>query len=63
MPSPAGPGTNQFRCNACGRWFNTAGELREHDLACRLAKSATEEGREELAHEDATPHAPNDSDK
>lgn len=62
MPTPAGPGTNQFRCNACGRYFNTEGELREHDLECRAAKQSTETGRENLKREDSTPHLPNDQE-
>ena len=58
----AGPDTNQFRCNACGRYFNTAGELAAHSPECRLAKAATAAGRESLAHQDAEPHAANDAD-
>lgn len=60
MPSPAAPDTNQFRCNACGRYFNTADELAGHEGDCRLAKAATREGAAELAREDARPHLPND---
>lgn len=37
----AGPGTNQVRCETCGRWFNTQDELAEHEPECRLAKAAT----------------------
>jgi hypothetical protein len=59
----AGPGTNQFRCSGCGRYFNTQQELSDHEPACRLAKAATASGRDSLAHEDATPHPRNDSDK
>ena len=62
MPSPADPGTNQFRCNACGRYFNTDEELRQHSFDCRAAKQSTKEGREELAEQDATPHLPNDQE-
>jgi len=62
MPTPASPGTNQFRCNACGRYFNTKQELASHEVDCRPAKETTERGREELAREDATPHLPNDKD-
>jgi hypothetical protein len=55
MPSPASPGTNQYKCNACGRWFNTEGELREHEEDCRPAKQATPQGATELAREDEKP--------
>jgi hypothetical protein len=58
----AGPNTNQFRCNACGRYFNSEGELSAHEPECRLAKAATSSGRESLQHEDATPHASNDAE-
>lgn len=37
----AGPGTNQFRCETCGRFFNTASELSQHEIECRAAKAAT----------------------
>ncbi len=56
----ARPGTNQFRCSGCGRYFNTQRELSSHEPDCRTAKAATPAGRESLAHEDATPHRPND---
>lgn len=62
MSRLAGPDTNQFRCNACGRYFNEAGELRAHETECRPAKEATAEGRRELAEQDATPHLPNDQE-
>ncbi len=63
MPSPAPEGTNQFRCNACGRYFNAPSELRDHETQCRAAKSATEAGRASLEYEDSVEHPPNDSDK
>jgi hypothetical protein len=59
----AGPGTNQFRCSGCGRYFNTANELSEHEPECRLAKASTAHGRSSLQREDASEHAPNDADK
>ncbi|HEX4809046.1 MAG TPA: fasciclin domain-containing protein [Bryobacteraceae bacterium] len=62
MPSPASPGTNQFRCNACGRYFNTASELRQHETECRAAKVATAEGTRELRAQDSEPHQPNDAE-
>ncbi|MBV8069098.1 MAG: hypothetical protein JO270_04285 [Acidobacteriaceae bacterium] len=37
----AGPDTNQFECETCGRYFNTRQELEEHQPECRLAKAAT----------------------
>jgi hypothetical protein len=37
----AGPNTNQFRCETCGRYFNTQEELSAHETECRLAKQAT----------------------
>src|SRR3954452_11533674 len=40
----AGPGTNQFHCESCGRYFNTRGELSEHEIECRTAKAATSAG-------------------
>lgn len=63
-PAPGGkaaPETNQFRCNACGRYFNTEDELTGHERECRLAKQATPAGRDTLQREDATPHPKNDA--
>jgi hypothetical protein len=62
LPSPAGPGTNEFRCNACGRYFNTQEELASHEVECRTAKQATQAGAGSLAAEDSRPHAPNDAE-
>lgn len=62
MPVPAGPNTNEFRCNACGRWFNAQAELSAHEVECRVAKQATETGRRDLEQQDHTPHAKNDHD-
>lgn len=50
----------RFRCNACGRFFDTETDLGHHEIECRAAKQATHEGAAELAHEDAVPHPPND---
>ncbi len=58
----AGPGTNEFRCNACGRYFNSSEELSQHEPECRLAKEATPAGRESLRHEDGSIHEPNDAE-
>ncbi len=41
----AGPGTNQFQCESCGRYFNTEAELSAHAVECQLAKAATTAGR------------------
>jgi len=40
MPTPASPGTNQYRCDACGRHFNSEGELKEHARECMAAKQS-----------------------
>jgi len=55
------PETNQFRCNACARYFNTEEELTGHERECRLAKQATPAGRDALQREDALPHRKNDA--
>jgi hypothetical protein len=59
----AAPETNQFRCNACGRYFNNEEDLANHEQECRLAKAATASGRDTLRREDATAHRKNDADK
>lgn|SRR3954469_5879773 len=59
----ASPDTNQFRCSACGRFFNSQGELSAHEGECRLAKAATPSGRQSLEAEDSTPHPRNDAGK
>jgi hypothetical protein len=38
MPTPASPESNQFRCEACGRHFNTESELPDHQAECIAAK-------------------------
>lgn len=40
----AGPETNKYRCETCGRWFNTREELAEHEPECQLAKAASNRG-------------------
>lgn len=40
MPTEAQAGTNQFRCDACGRRFNTGEELKSHQVECLAAKAA-----------------------
>jgi len=59
----ADPETNQFRCNACGRFFNSNSELSAHETECRLAKAATASGRQSLEQEDSEPHPRNDAGK
>ncbi len=59
----AGSQTNQFRCSACGRYFNSETDLSAHEQDCRLAKAATAAGRDALQREDATSHPRNDADK
>ena len=55
--------TNQFRCSACGRFFNSPSELSAHEGECRLAKAATPSGRQSLQQEDSSPHPKNDAGK
>jgi hypothetical protein len=62
MPTPAGPETNRFRCDACGRWLNTESELAQHQTECELAKRATESGRQDLKQESQSSHSRNDHD-
>lgn len=57
---PVPSGTGQFRCDACGRFFDVEADLRQHETECRAAKQATREGAEELEREDHTPHPTND---
>jgi hypothetical protein len=40
MPTPQSPGTNQFRCDACGRHFNTEDELNRHRRECAAAQQS-----------------------
>lgn len=63
MPTPASPGTNQYRCNACGRYFNTEDQLQSHEVECRATKTSTPAGRKNLREEDNEPHVANDADK
>lgn len=62
MPSPAEPGMNQYRCNSCGRYFNTQEQLSQQEPECRTAKMATAEGKRELEAQDREPHKPNDAE-
>jgi hypothetical protein len=39
MPTPAGPGTNQFRCESCGRFFNEEEEFEGHRTECAARQS------------------------
>ena len=47
MPVPASPGTNEFRCEMCGRFFNTSGELDEHQADCAQAYQSGRANKEE----------------
>ena len=62
MPTPAGPNTNEFRCNACGRYFNTQAELSAHEVECRNSKMTTDFGRKDLQEHDEHPRPKNDHD-
>ncbi len=53
MPASARPGTDQFRCNACGTYFNTESELRDHAVDCRAVKRAFAAGARGTSREDA----------
>jgi len=44
----ASPGTNQFHCETCGRYFNTETELAAHETECRIAKAATPAGQRSM---------------
>ena len=46
MPTPASPETNRFRCDACGRHFNTEAELQQHARECSAAKATGAGSRE-----------------
>jgi hypothetical protein len=35
MPTPAGPGTNRYRCESCGRYFNEEEEFHSHRTECQ----------------------------
>ena len=39
MPTNAPPDANRFRCESCGRHFNTEEELRTHAAECSAAKA------------------------
>jgi hypothetical protein len=60
MPSPASPEKNNFRCDACGRRFNTLEQLRGHEADCAPARQTTQAGRREL--EDQRSHSPAKND-
>jgi hypothetical protein len=57
----AGPNTNNLRCSACGRFFNSRNELSEHEGECRLAKASTTSGQESLKQEESSSHPRNDA--
>lgn len=39
MPTGATPEMNRFRCEACGRKFNTCEELKTHNAECAAIKA------------------------
>jgi hypothetical protein len=53
MPTESTPEMNRFRCEACGRKFNTSEELKTHNVECAAAKATgsgsteTDQGRRE----------------
>lgn len=60
-PEPSGAG--QFRCSACGRYFDVESDLRGHEAECRAAKQSTQSGASDLEREERAVHSPNDGDK
>ncbi len=56
---PAGR-EERYRCGACGRFFDTEGELRTHEPECRSAKQATESGTHLLERDEHMPHPTDD---
>jgi len=60
VPTGPDPNAHNFRCNACGRFFDTEAELKQHEFECRAAKVSTPEGARELAEEDSKPHPKDD---
>lgn len=47
------PGSNPFRCTACGRFFLTKEDLSAHEVECRATKRSTDFGVAELEKKDA----------
>lgn len=45
----AQPDMNHFRCRGCGRYFDTAETLSDHETECLLAKAATPSGAKSIA--------------
>ncbi len=52
MPTPASPGTNQFRCDSCGRWFNTEEEISRHQVDCKGAEQSGAPPRKHVTPEE-----------
>jgi epoxyqueuosine reductase len=57
MPTPASPGTNQYRCDACGRYFNGENELQQHRAECAAARQTGN------VHQEKHPEAGRDKDE
>jgi hypothetical protein len=47
MPTAAGPGTNEYRCASCGRFFNSEDEFTEHRKECEAREQRPREGGRE----------------
>lgn len=45
MPTPQGKDTNKYRCEACGRYFNTEGEFRDHERECLAAQQTGQQNK------------------
>jgi len=50
MPTEQSSGTNKFRCEACGRHFNTRGELQEHQTDCLAAQQSGDPHKPHVDH-------------
>jgi hypothetical protein len=51
MPTPAGPDTNQYRCNSCGRFFNEENEYLEHRKECEAHELRHHEAGRDHEHD------------
>ena len=50
MPAGHSPETNQYRCEACGRHFNTEPEIAEHQKTCVAALQSGQSGKSPIQH-------------
>jgi hypothetical protein len=51
MPTPAGPDTNQFRCESCGRFFNDAEEFERHHRECEARQAHPQQEAPDYEHD------------